>query len=116
MSRLFFDRYIVMEEVEIELNQADISVEEKKEIEKHIDSLIHHRVIDRLLTHLPRHHHEEFLQHFKTRPFDPSLVNYLDQRIERSVESHVKEEIEKLKKELLNEIKDSKKKKNTSIV
>lgn len=109
MSKIFYDHFIKLEEVEIEFDKLQIEPEEREELEHLIEEMIHHRVIDRILTHLPRHHHAEFLDRFHTRPYDPNLIQYLDQRIEKSVKEHVEEEMEKLKKEILEDLKSSKK-------
>lgn len=110
MSKIFYDKYIVLEEIEVELDKLEMDHEERQELEHLIDEMIHHRVMDRLLTHLPRHHHAEFLDRFDRRPYDEALVRYLDQRIEKSVKEHIEEEIEKLKKEILEDLKLSSKK------
>lgn len=110
MSKIFYDKYIILEEVEIELDKLEMDYEERQELEHLVDEMIHHRVMDRLLTHLPRHHHAEFLEHFHNRPYDEALIRYLDQRIEKSVKEHIEEEIEKLKKEILEDLRSSRKK------
>lgn len=109
MSKIFYDRFIEFEEIEIELQSAGLSLEEKRELEQLIDEMVHHRVLDRLLTHLPKEHHQEFLQKFHKSPFDESLINYLNERIKDSVEKHIKEEVGKLKKEILEDLKSSRK-------
>lgn len=108
MSKLFYDHLIVLEEVEIELGKFSMDKEEKQELEHLIEEMIHHRVMDRILTHLPRHHHAEFLDRFHKAPYDPELIAYLNERIEESVEEHIQDEIGKLKKEILEDIKSSK--------
>lgn len=112
MSKLFFDHLIEFEEVEIELKGLDLGSEEKKELEQLIDSMVHHRVIDRILTHLPRHHHAEFIESFHKAPYDPKLLSWINQRIKASVEEHVKDEIKKLKQEILEDIRSSHKNKS----
>lgn len=108
MSKIFYDQYIILEELETELDSLDFEREEREEIDSLIEEMIHHRVIDRILTNLPREHHEEFLNKFRKAPYDEDLITYINDRIESSVEAHVKEEIEKLKKEIIEDIKGSK--------
>lgn len=110
MSKIFYDRFIILEEVEIELDKLGMEYEEREEIEHLIEEMVHHRVFDRLLTHLPRHHHAEFLDRFHKAPYDDSLIAYLEERIEKSVKEHVEEEMERLKKEILEDLKESRKK------
>lgn len=113
MSKIFYDVHIHLEEIEIELDKLELEHEEKQELEHLIDEMVHHRVMDRILTHLPRQHHAEFLRSFKRAPYDHNLLAWLDSRIEKSVEEHIKEEMEILKKEIIKDIKSSKKKHNS---
>lgn len=110
MAKVFYDHLIEFEEVEIELKRLELGAEEKKELEQLIESMVHHRVMDRILTHLPRHHHTEFIDKFYKTPYDPRLLAWIDQKIEASVEEHLKDELKKLKQEILEDIRSSKKK------
>lgn len=105
MSRIWYDHLIILEEVEVEINNLDLEAEEKEELHHLIDEMVHHRVLNRVLQVLPRHHHASFLVEFKKRPHDPALIDYINEKIDESVEKVVKEEIEKLKKELLEDLK-----------
>lgn len=109
MSKLFYDHLIEFEEVEIELKKLELTREERHELERLIDSMVHHKVVGRILTHLSAEHHEEFLDRYHKKPYDPTLLAWINQRIEDSVEKHVKQEIQELKKELLEDIRSSKK-------
>ncbi len=104
MSKVFYDHLIVLEEVEVELNKLDLDRDERRELEHLIEEMTHHRVLDRVLTHLPKQHHEEFLKRFAKTPHDPGLIEYLDDKIEESVEEHVKDEMGKLKHEILSDL------------
>ncbi len=110
MSKIFYDVHIHLEEIEIELDKLEIEHDEKQELEHLIEEMVHHRVMDRLLTHLPRAHHAEFLDRFHKAPYDEKLLAWLDAKIEKSVEEHIKDEMEKMKKEILQDIKSSKSK------
>ncbi|MDO8503576.1 MAG: hypothetical protein Q7S60_02705 [bacterium] len=109
MSKIFYDRFIILEEIEVELDNLGLEAEERQELDQLIDEMIHHRVLDRILTHLPKEHHIEFLERFHKAPYDESLIDYLNEKVERSVEEHVREEIGQLKKEILEDVKSSKK-------
>lgn len=112
MSRIFYDHLIILEEVEVELENLKLSRDEKRELENLIEEIIHHRVIGRVLDHLPKVHHEEFLRRFTKVPHDPSLISYLDMCIEDSVEKHIADEVDKIKKEVLEDLKEQLKKKS----
>lgn len=107
MSRLFYDHLIILEEVEIELDKLELEREEREEVDQLIEEIVHHRILDRILRHLPKEHHEEFLNRLHKAPYDAQLLEYINERVEESVEEHVKDEMEKLKKEILKDIKSS---------
>ncbi len=109
MSRVFYDRFIVFEGVEREMDKLGLDAEERQELEQLVDELVHFRVVDRILSHLPRNFHAEFLDKFHKAPWDEDLLAYLDERVEESVEEHVKDEVGKLKKEILADLKSRKK-------
>lgn len=106
MSKIFYDHLIVFEEIEVELDKLELSREEREEIDQLIEELVHHHVVERILDHLPREHHEEFLDKFHAVPHDPALLHYINKRIDESVEVHIKDEMKKLKKEILKDVKN----------
>lgn len=108
MSKLFWDKYLIFEEIEIELKNLELPRRDRVHLEHVLDELVSHRVLDMLMTHLPKEHHEEFLDKFKKAPHDEKLLKYLDERIEDSAEKHIKDEIDKVKKEVLDDILSSK--------
>lgn len=109
MSKLFYDHLIIIEELEGILRDVE-EPEEKEELHRLVDEIVHHRVLGCILDYLPRVHHEEFLDRFHKAPYDESLINYLQEKTakEIDIEEKIKEEVGKLKKELLAEIKKRK--------
>ena len=109
MAKLYYDHLIIFEEVDVELGKLDLEHEEKEELHHLIEEMVHHRVMDRVLQVLPRQHHENFMHEFKKRPHDTALIHYINERIDESVERHIQEEMEKLKEEILEDLKGKKK-------
>lgn len=109
MSKVFYDHLIVIEDLEDKLRGVE-DTEEKEELHRLIDEMIHHRVLGCILDHLPREHHEEFLEKFHAAPYDDSLIDYLQKKTpqEVDIEEKIRTEVAKLKKELLKEIKKKK--------
>ncbi|MBI4058909.1 hypothetical protein HY404_01570 [Candidatus Microgenomates bacterium] len=110
MAKIFYDHLIVIDEVEDELNNLEMEREEKEEIQQLIDETIHHRVLGCILDHLPREHHEEFLEKFHQTPYDEQIIIFLQEKTPREIdiEEKIKEAVAELKKELLAEIKGKK--------
>ncbi len=108
MSSIFYDHLIILDELDSEIKSVSQSKEEKEELWKIVDETIHHRVMDAILSRLPRESHEEFLEKFTQSPHDRALLTYLREKIKDDVEVIIHEEIQKLKKELLAELKKKK--------
>lgn len=106
MSHLFYDHLIIIDDLEGITKDAETS-EEREELNRLVDEMIHHRVLGCILDQLPREHHEEFLEKFHAAPYDSSLVDYLQEKTPKEVdiEKKIREEVAKLKKELLKDLK-----------
>lgn len=108
MSKLFYDHLIVIEDLEDEIKRLGLEPEEREEIQQLIDELVHHRVLGCVLDRLPKRHHRHFLDSFHQAPYDEAHLIWLAEKIEGDVEKVIKEEIQSLKKEILEDIKQSK--------
>lgn len=105
--KLFYDHLIVKEEIIAGL--GDAPAEEREELLRIIDEDIDHRVLNVILTHLPREKHEHFLKRFHETPHDKELLEFLKKEVEADIEEKIRAEGETVKKEILAEIKRAKK-------
>ena len=111
MSKIFYDYLITLNDVDTEIKNISQTEEEKEELWKLVDDIVHHRVMLRILDNLPLEHHVEFLDNFHKAPHHESHIGYLNQRlesVEENIEDHIKTEIQQLEKELLHEIRSLK--------
>jgi hypothetical protein len=106
MAKIFYDHLTVTEEIVTELDKYKITSVEKTEIVELIDENVHHSVLNVILKNLPKEKHEEFLLAFHHRPHDPDLLEYLKKEI-KDIEKIITDEANKVKKELLAEIKNA---------
>ncbi len=106
MSKLFYDYLIELPEIDLAIKEEKLESEEREELQKLVDEMIHHRVLVCILDHLPREHHEEFLERFHAAPHDETLIIFLEEKTpaEISIEEKIREEIQKLKQKLLDNI------------
>ena len=105
MSKLYYDRLIVFEEVEREVKKIAKTPEEKEELWREIDEIIHHKLMGCVLEKLPRKHHHDFLEKFEKAPQDEGLFKFLTEKVGGDIEEFLKTEMSKLKTELLQLIK-----------
>lgn len=100
MSKLFYDHLLVLEEVEIHIKNMDASKEEKEELWNLVDGVVRTRVMDVILTKLPKEHHEDFLEKLSLFPHDERLMEYLKEKVE-GIDKEIQEEVKKLASEVI---------------
>lgn len=110
MAKIFYDHLIKIEEVTVELEGYELTIEEKEEFVSLIDETLHNHTLNVILSSLPQERHENFLSLFHQAPHRPELLDFLKKEVQIDIEEKIKEEAAKIKKELLAEIQKSKKK------
>jgi len=108
MSKIFYDRLIVLEDFEKELKKKTSSKEEEFELWNLVDDILGHKVIDMILEKLPLKYHGEFIEKFVDAPFDEAIFDFLKEKIGENIEELVKEEIGDLAYNLLEDINEDK--------
>ncbi|PIU03937.1 hypothetical protein COT44_00210 [Candidatus Shapirobacteria bacterium CG08_land_8_20_14_0_20_39_18] len=104
MSTIFYDHLIEFEEIEVALSVHNLDPKTKKEVSQMIEETIHYRMMNVILTNLPKEHHQDFLERFYQAPHDEGLFDYLKEKV-GNIEDLLSQEIEKVKKELLADLK-----------
>jgi hypothetical protein len=108
MSKLFFDHLIDLKDIDKEIKKVTRSSEEREELWRLVDEMVHHKVMGCILDKLPREQHEEFLDMFHKSPHDEELLlSYLKHRVGDNIEEIIKQEIGGFASDLLTEIKSS---------
>jgi len=105
MSKLFYDHLIVIEEINDSLVALELPEEDHNQTLSIIDQTIHNHVLDIILTHLPKQHHETFLKLFVKAPHDKTILKFLNEKSKVIIEEEITKAIESLKAELLELIK-----------
>ena len=103
MSKVFYDRLIILDELEREVNRTALSPSEKEELWQMIDEIIHHRVLGCVMDNLPSHHHHDFLTRFHDAPHNDALFVYLTEKTGKDAVKLLKGEIAAVADELLGE-------------
>lgn len=105
MSKLFFDKLIVLDRVEVEIKKVAKTTEEKEELWRIVDEIVNHRVLDCVLDNLPRNHHEEFLNLFSQNPHDEERIfSFLEEKSGRDMKKTLVESFRDLGKEIMREL------------
>lgn len=101
MSMIFFDKIIDLSSLDKKIDRIVASYEEKEELWRYVEEIIHHRVLGCCLTHLHQDHHQEFLDRFHKSPYDERLIDYLEEKIQKDMRKIIRQEIKLLAKDLL---------------
>ena len=108
MSKIFYDYLVELKEIDKQIKKVAKTSEERVELWGMVDEIIHHKVMGCILDKLPRVHHEEFLDLFHKSPHDEDLLfTYLRAKAGDNIEDLIKQEIDNLSSDLLEDIKSS---------
>lgn len=102
MSKLFFDHLLDLKDLDKEIKKVAKTSEEREELWKLIDEIVHHKVLGCILDNLPRKNHEEFLELFHNSPHDENLlIGYLKKQIGDNFEDLLRQELGSISTDLL---------------
>jgi hypothetical protein len=104
MSKIFYDHLIVFREVDLVIKKTAQVPEEKEELWKLVDEIVHNHVLICILEKLPQEHHLDFLEKFHSSPYDTSHIVYLNEKIGEDIEKIITDRLVTLEKEILKEI------------
>ncbi len=104
MSKIFYDHLIIIEEITAVLDEHKLSPKERTELLQLMDQTLHHRILDVILTLLPKEHHETFLTRFHKAPHDAGLIPFLKDTTGVDIEREILREANIVKKELVGTI------------
>lgn len=94
-----------LSKIENLIKNSALSQEEKEELWKIVDEIIHHRIMGCVLDNLPNEHHEEFLTKFEKKYFDSEAINYLEEKCGLEITDKMKSTLSEVEEEILSEIK-----------
>jgi hypothetical protein len=104
MSKVFYDNILDLAKVEKAIKKVSSTHDEMVELWGIVDEIVHHKVMECVLTTLPKKYHREFLDMFRTSPHDEKLLQYLKEKAKRDVVILIKETVALLVLELTKDI------------
>src|SRR6185369_11635403 len=100
MSIIFYDHLLILDDIHMVINESARTREEKEELWQIFDEMIHHRMMNTVLDHLPKIYHGEFLEIFARTPHDKKLLKYLSDKSQKDIKKIIKEESKRLNSEI----------------
>lgn len=104
MSNLFYDHLLPLDEIKTNIDEVAESREEKEELWKIVDEIVHHKVMGCVLDELPSEHHEDFMQKFHKAPYDQELIKYLQERTKNDIVALITATTQKFVEDIKSEI------------
>jgi len=111
MTHTFLDHLLLKDELIADLDLHSLGEEDRQELLDLIDQIFHHHAMDTIFTHLPKTYHEEFISLLKVRAHDQGLLEYVKTKVTVDIETEIKKTADRVKADLRDEIRKSKKKK-----
>lgn len=105
MSKIFYDHLIDLSAVEKEIKKNIKDPDEREEIYKLVDEIVHHRIVGCILDELPKAHHQEFLTKLSDHPHDENIFLFLKDKVSVDVQQFIRREMYDIGSELLQLIK-----------
>jgi len=96
---------ISLKKVEKIIKESSATPEEKEELWKIVDEIVHHKVVGCILDSLDKKHHQEFLDRFTKSKLNQEIINFLEEKAGKEISSKIKKTIKDLEIEILREIK-----------
>ena len=109
-KQIFYDYLIHTEEITLTLEGDCLDEVEKEELIGLIDQTLQQQTLEVILDNLPKEFHQEFLKMFSENPYNPHLLTFIKEKVTIDIENVITEKASKTKKEILSDIKKSKKK------
>lgn len=105
-KRHFYDHLISINSIEIELNNLGLPEKEKIELLSIAENTIHYTVLDIALTNIKEDHKKEFVKHVNAENHEKAW-ELLKEKTD-GIEEKIKNTVDKLKEELISDLKDLK--------
>lgn len=87
------------------IKKSSASAEEKEELWKIVDEIVHHKVVGCILDNLDKKHHQEFFNRFTKFSLNQEMINFLEEKADKEISSKIKKTIKDLEIEILKEFK-----------
>ncbi len=103
----WYSQLVEIESIIIELDQMDLSKQEKFHLAKLVDSSLHHTILDVVLSQLSDEDKRKFINNINENDHD-KIWEFLNEKAE-DIEIKIKRAVNDLKKELHKDLKEAKK-------
>ena len=107
MPKTFADHLLKKDEIHTHVEKYVTDAEQKQELVDLVEDIFTNHLLHTVLTHLPKNHHDDFLELIKKGLSDPKILKFLKEKIEIDIEAEISKVALKVKKDILSDIKKS---------
>lgn len=100
MTKVFWENLVETREIKVKISKQDLAEEEKLKLITVVEQTFHLRIIETVLSSLPKEKHKQFIDIFAKKPHDPKLLQVLKKDV-ADIEQRITKIAEALKKEIL---------------
>lgn len=105
--KVWYQKIITIEPILQELNDMNLSDEERAHLSQLLDSSLHHAILDEILSNLKEEDKKLFLKMLHEDPENEKLVKFLNEKIDH-IDDRVKKVADDLVAEMHQEVKEAK--------
>jgi hypothetical protein len=102
MSKIFWDDLVNLKKINKVIKESVSNEDERQELWKIVDEIVHHKVMGCILDNLPISHHADFLEKFHNAPYDSGLHSFLNIKSGKDFKKIISSEMEKLEDEIID--------------
>ncbi len=106
--KAFYSHLIIIEDIHSALAEYEMDLAERQELLTLAEQILHHHTLNVVLNHLPAEKHDHFLNGIENDLESDQWMEFLKTEIKTDIEAAIKDQADKIKKEILTEIKRSK--------
>ncbi len=105
IRRVFWDKLIEIDDLQAEIEQYKLPRKEKTELLKVVYQTIDIRILDIVLSSLPKEKHQSFLDRLTKKPKHNKLLKFLKENVE-NIEDKIQNLAKEVKKEILEKLQE----------
>jgi len=105
IKKVFWDKLIEMDDIQIQIDQYGLAQKEKTELLKVVYQTIDIRILDVILSSLPKEKHQSFLDKLTKTPQHHKLLKFLKENVE-DIEDKIKDLTKEVKKEIIEKLQE----------
>lgn len=95
---------VSLKKIEKLIKDSSSSCEEREELWKIVEEIVHHRIMGCILDDLDRKHHDEFLSKIQDKKFNSEVIAFLEEKSNKQITTKIQKTLQEIETEIIKEI------------